>query len=180
MIRKGQKLSLEHRERISRGVRRAHERKRQGAKLRPRDLERLEKEGVVVPALAPIVAIGKAEGRELMLALGGEDQVSPQKRILVEDLVACGIGLRGVLQLFVQSHDPELASRIASLAGARRQILSLLGLDRFERTLDVTRGITVEWSSEDGSAATRPESGTGAVHSPSPSVPGSHSSGGAQ
>ena len=180
MIQKGDRLSKAHRDAISRGVRRALALKDEGAKLSPRDLGRLEKEGVIAPALAPIVAIGKAEGRELMVALGGEKEVSPQRRILIEDLVACGIGLRGVLQLFLQSHSAELASRIASLASARRQILSLLGLERFARQLDVTGGVEVSWSSDDeegsGSAA-KPRSGTVGVSSPLPPVPGSNPEG---
>ena len=77
------------------------------------------------------------EAREITEALGGVEAVTPQQRILVEDLCAVGIGLRTNLALFVQDADPELSSRIATLAGARRQSLLALGLGRFEKALDL-------------------------------------------
>ena len=125
--------SERHRQRISAGVSRWHRLRRERAKVRPRDLDRLARSGVVAPALQPIVRVAADEAAELFAALGGIDHVSEQKRILVEDLVAVGIALRGQLQLYLQGADGEVAGRIGTLAGARRASLVALGLERHVR-----------------------------------------------
>ena len=134
MARKG---SPEWRERVSRGVKRGQHRRRERLRARPRDLDRLRSEGLVTESLRPLVAVAEEEAVEIFEALGGADRVTPQKRIIIEDLCAVGIALRGTLALFLQSNDPELASRIATLAGARRASLVALGLERLEKEIDL-------------------------------------------
>ena len=149
MPKKGERMSATERDKRAHGARRAWERKRQQAHLLPRDLQRLEREGVVAPQLAPIVAVAKAEGVEIAAALGGEEgDLTPQRRAMVEDLVACGIALRGTLQLYLQTHDSELASRIATLTNARKQVLQALGLERFAKQIDPLSPVDVEWESD--------------------------------
>ena len=131
------KTSPEWRERVSRGVKRGQQRRRERLRARPRDLDRLRSEGLVSPALRPIVSIAEVEAAEIFEGLGGTDRVTPQKRIIIEDLCGVGIALRATLALFLQSNDPELASRIATLAGARRASLVALGLERLEKEIDL-------------------------------------------
>jgi hypothetical protein len=89
------KGSPEWRARTGAGVRRANERRREAARVRPRDLQRLRRSGSVAPALRPLLDIAETEAVELMDSLGGPDRVTPQRRILVEDVTAVGMVLRG-------------------------------------------------------------------------------------
>ena len=129
----------ETRERIRHGLHRYHIRKRQQAKVKPRDLARLERTGVVTPALRPLIKIATEEAVDLSDALGGQDKITPQQRILIEDLCATGIALRAMQSLFLQGcGDPDLASKIGTLAGARRASLTTLGLERISKKLDLS------------------------------------------
>jgi hypothetical protein len=117
---------------VSAGLRRYHERRRQLAEVKPRDLARLERTGVVARSLRPLIGIAAEEAEGLTIALGGPDRITPQQRILVEDLCAVGITLRACMALFLKEPDPDIASKIGTLAGARRSSLALLGLSRCE------------------------------------------------
>jgi hypothetical protein len=127
--------SLEHRARISHGLRRYHELRREAAKLRPRDLDRLRSSGTVIPALRPLLDLADLDAQEIMTALGGLDDVSPMRRQLVEDVIALGIAMRATTAAYLQTGDGELASRLATLANARRQNLVTLGLEHTEREI---------------------------------------------
>ena len=124
--------------RVTEGTRRGKERRRERLCSRPRDLERLRRDGFVAESLRPIVEIAEEEAGEIMRALGGVDSVTAQKRILIEDLCAVGIALRGTLALYLQEPDPELGSRLSTMASTRRSSLALLGLERFEREIDLS------------------------------------------
>jgi hypothetical protein len=121
------------RQRVAEGTRRAIARRREAALIRPRDLDRLRSSGLVTEGLRPLLKIAEQEASELFAALGGVGRVSEQKRILIEDLCAVGVALRGTLAAYLRTSDSELASRIATLAGARRSSLAALGLERLER-----------------------------------------------
>ena len=117
------------RERVSRGVRRALERRRQAEQVTPSDLAMLERPGASVrPELRPLLEAARAEAESLLDALGPDP--SPQRRILVEDLVRVGLALRGQAIRYAQTGEPEAASRVGSLAAVRRASLQALGLDR--------------------------------------------------
>jgi hypothetical protein len=126
------------RARISHGLKRYHDRQRKVAEVSPRDLRRLEKSGTVAEALRPLLPIAAEEAYELTEALGGPEAVSPQRRMIIEDLAAMGITLRATLALFLQSSDSELVSKISALASARRASLQALGLERISKELDLT------------------------------------------
>jgi hypothetical protein len=135
---RGARLSQQHRERIARCLRHHHERKRLAAEVAPRDLRRLKESGVVARSLQPLIPIAEMESAELIESMGGVESITPQVRILIEDCAAVGMALRGTLALYLQGGDPELASRIGSLATARRSILQTLGLDRVQpKALDL-------------------------------------------
>ncbi len=126
-IRRGR--SAETRRRISHGLLRFNERKRLAARIRPRDLARLRDSGNVAESLRPILDLAENEMAEIINSLGGVDVVPPTKRALIEDAVSVGVALRGELGRYLQSRDPDAASRIGTLAAARRQSLALIGLE---------------------------------------------------
>jgi hypothetical protein len=94
--------------------------------------------GQVSPALLPVVKQAQEEAWDIGLALGGPDELSPQRRALLADLARLGVALGGLTAVYLRNEDPETASRMATLANARRQHLLALGLDerRVEQDLD--------------------------------------------
>jgi hypothetical protein len=133
----GKPHTSESRRRISRGLRRYHQRKREAARVRPRDLQRLRKSGTVSESLRPLLEIAEQESSELLEALGGVEHVSPQRRVLVEDAVAVGMVLRAELARYLQAGDADAGARVGSLANARRASLAALGLERHAREVDL-------------------------------------------
>jgi hypothetical protein len=135
----------EHRDAIGHGQRRRHERQRKLAelereakRLRPSDLIAFEKLGLVHERLAPLVELAGVEAANVLGGLGGPENVSPQRQVLLEDFTRLGVALRALTGLLVQGGDvAELSSRIATLANARRQHLQALGLERYEKSLDL-------------------------------------------
>ncbi len=121
--------SAETRRRISDGLLRFNERKRLAARIRPRDLSRLRDSGTVSESLRPILDLAENEMAEIIESLGGADAIPPTKRALIEDAVSVGVALRGELGRYLQSGDPDAASRVGTLPGARRQSLALIGLE---------------------------------------------------
>lgn len=128
--------SAETRERIGRGQRRAVERKRQAARLGPRDLVHWRRHGVVAPALRPLVDEAGIECHELLAALGDP---SPMRRQIIEDVCRLGVALRALLAVFVKSETPdrEIAATLGSLASARTRALAACGLDVKRREVDL-------------------------------------------
>lgn len=122
----------EHRERISKGMRRHHAQRREMARVAPADLQMLRRSGTVPQTLKPLLTAAQVEALELVTALGGEDEVTPQKRQLIDDYARLGLVMRGELSRYVQG-DHDAGGRVSTLAGQRRSTLMLLGLDRFER-----------------------------------------------
>jgi hypothetical protein len=147
---------------VAAGLRRYHERRRKVAKVAPRDLRRLEKSGTVVHALKPLLPLAAEEAYELTEALGGLDAVSPQRRVLIEDLVAIGLALRATLALFLQNGDPELASKVGTLASARRSSLQAVGLERIAKELDLASYLAAQ-DRRDGPNGSEPDLSTEAT-----------------
>ncbi len=127
-------LSAEHRRRIGRGVKRFHERKREEARRRqplPRDLELWEAKGVVRPELHAVVNAARGEMLEVLDALGGENEVSPQRLALLREFVRLGVAGQLLMGLLLRDPDQSgLASRLATVASTRAKLLNLCGLDR--------------------------------------------------
>ena len=144
--------SEDTRARISRGLKRYYERKRAVSLVTPKDL-RLTDKGVVAPSLRPALLAAEAECADVLEALGGADHVSPQRRVIVEDLARVGVALRGTLAAYVRTEDPELASKVGSLASVRRALLTAIGLERREKELDLQSYLT-QRTAENRSGAT--------------------------
>jgi hypothetical protein len=142
------------RARISAGLSAYHARQRERALVRPRDLRRLVKTGTVSESLLPLLRIAEAEAVELSNALGEPGTISPQKRMLVEDVVSLGILFRALLAAFLQgTGSPEDASRVSGIAGQRRSSLLALGLERFERDVPDLRTYTAQRAADTAQAA---------------------------
>ena len=120
--------------RISRGLRRFHHVRLEAARMTPRDLLALAAPGSTVRyELRPLMAAGAGESVALLEAMGCAQHVSPQVRIACEDFGRLGAVLRGLVQRWGETGDPEIASRVASVASARRGLLALIGLERVAR-----------------------------------------------
>jgi len=77
----------------------------------------------------PLVPAVTAFGRELYDATGGDD-ASPQRKALVRSAMRLELSEAAISLRFRQTADPELASRLSSVATAKRAILRDLGLER--------------------------------------------------
>jgi len=135
-------------------------------------LEAFAAGGPLHPELVNDLREAQAEAHSAALALGAEeDALSPQQVALLRSFSRLGIIERGLLRLWIKSEDPDLAPKLTTVIRERRGLLQALGLHRFERLLDTTRGIDVQWRTEDASAATRPGGDAGAVSPSSPASP---------
>ena len=165
--------SAEWRARISRSKREKHlrdrERELELAAISPRHLKALRK-GIVSPSLEWLLPLAEEEGCELVAALGGPEEITPQRRAIIEDAVSLGMVLRAELGRYLQSRDVEAAARVSSLANARRAALTAVGLDRIAKQLDPTAALSVTWrQTEAGAAEDTPERANGAAPDPTPS-----------
>ncbi len=86
---------------------------------------------------------------ELVDSFGGMDAMTPTMRAVVEDAVSVGVALRGELGRYLQTGDPDAASRVATLANTRRNSFSLLGLDPRKAEPRSIASIAAEFSTED-------------------------------
>ena len=115
----------------SESVKRSWELRRALWRVSPGELVALQKQGTVSESLKGCAALAQEEALALTAALGGVERVSEQRLILIQDTARLGLVLRAVIARFLQgAGDPELASRVASIAGARRASLQALGLER--------------------------------------------------
>ena len=111
-------------------TRRGIEDRRSRLAVRPRDLDRLRREGLVAEPLRPLVVLAEREYEELIIQLGGPDEVPPTRRMLCEDTVSLGIATRAELGRFLRTADPAALERVATLANSRRANLIAIGLER--------------------------------------------------
>ena len=151
---KGHAQTPETRRRISRGLARYRRRRKILAKTEPRDLARLKNSGTVTPALRPLLTIASEESGDIINALGGPAQVTPQQRALVEDLAAAGIALRATLMLFLQGAEGDHAARIGALVSVRRASLVCLGLNRVEHEVQDLRDYMLSHDAQTPPSAT--------------------------
>src|SRR5262245_10163055 len=106
---RGSRHDQQTRENISRNKRRFHERdgarrerEREAMRLRPTDLVHFEGLGIVEERLLPLVALSGEEVALVLEAKGGEANITPQERILLDDLARLGVGMRAVMGLLLQ------------------------------------------------------------------------------
>jgi hypothetical protein len=98
----------------------------------------------VDPAAGPDDERGRSRAeRDAVLEAVGGDYASPQRLLLVDDLLRLGLVLRGELMRWATANDSdslgEVAGRVGSLVAARARVVGLLGLDAHRRELDLDR-----------------------------------------
>jgi hypothetical protein len=116
---------------------RAHARRRERARVQPKDLVKLRRSGTVPEHLLPFLESAELEAGEFIEASGGPDMVSPKVKAILEDTARMGLVLRAELARYIQTGDSDAGSRVGTLASARRASLVAIGLERFEKTLDL-------------------------------------------
>jgi len=128
----------QERERISRGLRRYFALRRQREKVLPSDLIALQRGATLRPVAAACLSAALVEAEALVEALGGPEEVTPQRRLLIDDLARAGALLRASCARALETEsDTDAASRVSALIGARARILGMLGLERVRRELDL-------------------------------------------
>jgi hypothetical protein len=150
---KGRQQPDRIRERISRGVSRWHARRRAALRVVPSDLVRLWR-GDVSPAIAPFLAEAHAEAQALHAALGGRENMTAQRAVILDDVVRVGVILRAELARYLQTQDPDAAGRVGTLATVRRSSLAAVGLDERRVEHDLGTYLASAPSAQDGAGAT--------------------------
>jgi len=109
------------------------------------DVRRLRYHGLVADSLKPLAT---EMGRELgdLLADKG-DAVTAAERLILEDVARVGLLLRSLFAVYLETQDPEIASKVSSLAGQRRASLVAVGLERRARPITVA-GVLAEIEAE--------------------------------
>ena len=152
--------SPEHGARIGAGLRRFHALRAEQSRIRLRDVDALEKSGTVPDRLRPLLGTANFEAAQLIEARGGPDFVTPQERFAIEDYARLGVVMRAEFGRFVQDGDPDAGSRVGTLAGIRRSILALIGLDRVARDVgDLGTYLAAKRVSEPVAATPEPDQG---------------------
>ncbi|HTF36264.1 MAG TPA: hypothetical protein VK714_21490 [Myxococcota bacterium] len=148
-----------HRERQSASAKRAHKITRDASLIRLRDLQLFGKPQFYANRkMQPLIAAAEVEYGEILNALGGPEECTPQQRALVQDFCSCGIALRALVRFMVQNAPEvgslgDVASRIGSLSSARRGLIALLGLQRYQKdAIDPRRPIEVVFGDSDTEA----------------------------
>ena len=128
MPSQGRPHTPETRERISRGVRRALTVRAEQERLVPR-LAAFRRRRGSDPMMRALLDLAANEVVELVDALGGVDQISPQRLRLIEDIGISGVLLGRELLAYIDDRDGDAASRVVSLINSRRSSLAQVGLD---------------------------------------------------
>ena len=122
----------------SESVRRAWEHRRALWRVSPGELVGLQKRGDISESLKGYAVLAQEEALSLISALGGLENISEQRLVLIQDTVRLGLVLRAVVARFLQGDgDADLASKVGTLSSARRSSLQALGLERVAKELDL-------------------------------------------
>ncbi len=134
----GRPHTPETRERISKGVRRSLAVRAQQERLVPR-LAVFRRRRGSNPMMRTLLDLAANEVVELVDALGGVDQISPQRLRLIEDIGISGVLLGRELLAYIDDRDGDAAARVTALINSRRSSLAQVGLDvRKADELDVS------------------------------------------
>lgn len=122
----------------SESVRRYWKRRHALWNVSPGEFVELQKHGTISESLKQSAVGTQEETLSIVAGLGGVENISEQRLVLVQDTARLGLVLRAVMARFLQGDgDPELASRVATITSARRQNLQALGLERVSKELDL-------------------------------------------
>lgn len=93
------------------------------------------KSGVVSPDVRDAVTGAEIEAETVLAALGGIDNVSPQRMLLVRDLARAGVIARVVFGRLLREGvlENDAIGKITSIFRSRTSTMIALGLDRAQR-----------------------------------------------
>src|SRR5258706_5395257 len=121
--------------------------------IAPSEVLEVERNGTIADKLRPFAIQAAQEPHDVAVDLGGVDACSAQVRVLLSDLGRLGLVVRVLVARFLQGDgDPELASKIGTLAGQRRSTLQALGLERREQDVDL-RAYLAQQTAPNGAGA---------------------------
>lgn len=162
----GRPRTPEEKRNIGHGLDRFHAVRVARERVTPADLRALSRPGGPTrPEFRPLLELAAIETETLLEALGGADRVSPQRRVLLDDFVRVGLPMKGLLAKYAQTGDPEIASRIGTLASVRRSMLVAIGLDERREELDL-RGYMAKRAADAQREAASNRAGTTDVGTP--------------
>lgn len=136
----GHRHTAENRARIARGLKRYNAVRRRLLRVLPGDLTAVEQGLPVRPDRVEDVRRGQAVALAVLAALGGEEQTTPQERLLLGDVGRLETLLGLLVRRALHAGDADiadLATKVATLVTARARLLGMLGLSerRVERDL---------------------------------------------
>ena len=105
-------------------------RKERDQMVRAVDLEKLRDGGTLTPVLQPFLRLAAREQADVVNALGGVDEVTPQQEATAKDYADAGLIKNAEMARYIQCMDPECASRALSAINTRRSLIAVLGLQR--------------------------------------------------
>ncbi len=123
-------ITEERRRRISEGTLVGLEKRKRRSRVRPRDYDLLRRDGEVSEAIKPLLPIAEAEALDLAESMGGLDGLSAQEGLIIKDTARLGLLVTAMFSLFATSPSPDIATRLGTLLGQRRNHLVSLGLGR--------------------------------------------------
>lgn len=156
MPHKGQGCSAEHRERISRGLRRFYTRRRAAALIRPAHVDTWLKSGVVSLELRPVLEARAAHVEDMVTDLGGAEEVTAMQRRVLDGWLQAQVAADVEFQKLARNPNGEIPERLMTALNSARSALIALGLSR--RARDVTPSLETylkeREASQDGAGRT--------------------------
>ena len=106
------------------------------------------------------LVIHALDEREILVdAFGGPDELTPQRLLILEEILALGIAGRALMRRFLRnSGEGQLASRVGALFANRRAALRALGLDRHQREVTLADHLAARADDQEGHTAQEAES----------------------
>lgn len=131
-MKRGSKHTEKARAYIAARTRAELAKRRAARRITASEVAHVVREGTISEKLRPYALQAAEEATFLAPAIGGLE-ASEQRQVLAEDIGRLGLVLRVLVAKFLQGEgDPELATKISTIVGQRRQSLVALGLERFE------------------------------------------------
>lgn len=128
--------SAEHFARISAGLRRYNERRREAALVRPAHVDQWLRSGVVAPNLRPILKDRASQVEDMIEDLGGAGEATSMERRVLDTWLQAQVCADVLFQRLMQNPKAEVPDKLLSSLNTSRSALIALGLHR--RARDIT------------------------------------------
>jgi hypothetical protein len=163
---KGAQHTAESRAKMSRSGKRRAARDRERLKLTSKAVRRYLAFRECAPGLKAIIRAAEDEMVDMASDLTGGgtiEDLSTGKRLLLEAAMQTLVASRALFAMFVESRDPEIASRFATQATALDRALTKLGLERVSREIDLSTYLREKAAEKSTEAHETPLSDTNAT-----------------